>query len=114
MLTRVTHPWSGRIRSWEKAWGSGFPNAADTRHCRASKGRGSGDIREPSQSASGVISQSDSRRSAKGSTLRRWMAAITPAAVRPPPATPPRPGEGVRGSSVFRAGSRDARSRWRW
>jgi hypothetical protein len=37
-----------------------------------------------SQSASGVISQSDSRRSAKGSTLRRWMAAITPAAVSPP------------------------------
>jgi hypothetical protein len=31
-LTRVTHPWSGRIRSWEKAWESGFPIAADTRH----------------------------------------------------------------------------------
>jgi hypothetical protein len=26
-LTRVTHPWSGRIESWEKAVGSGFPNA---------------------------------------------------------------------------------------
>jgi hypothetical protein len=64
--------------------GSGFPIAADTRHWRASKGRGSGDIRDPSQSASGVISQSGSRRSAKGSTLRRWMAATTPAAVSPP------------------------------
>jgi hypothetical protein len=83
-LTKVTHPWSGRIRSWEYAWGSGFPIAADTRHWRALKGRGSGDIREPSQSASGVISQSGSRRSANGSTLRRWMAAITPAAVSPP------------------------------
>jgi hypothetical protein len=83
-LTKVTHPWSGRIRSWEYAWGSGFPIAADTRHWRTLKGRGSGDIREPSQSASGVISQSGSRRSAKGSTLRRWIAAITPAAVSPP------------------------------
>ena len=46
--------------------------------------RGSEDIREPSKSASGVISQSGNRRSAKGSTLRRWMAAITPAAVSPP------------------------------
>jgi hypothetical protein len=64
--------------------GSGFPNATDTRLWRASKGRGSEDIREPSKSAFGVISQSDSRRSAKGSTLRRWMAAITPAAVSPP------------------------------
>jgi hypothetical protein len=34
-------------------------------------GRGSEDIREPSKSASGVISQSGNRRSAKGSTLRR-------------------------------------------
>jgi hypothetical protein len=64
--------------------GSGFPNATDTSPWRTSKGRGSGDIREPSKSASGVISQSDSRRSAKGSTLGRWMAAITPAAVSPP------------------------------
>jgi hypothetical protein len=64
--------------------GSGFPNVTDTRSWRASKGRGSEDIREPSKSASGVISQSDNRRSTKGSTLRRWMAAITPAAVSPP------------------------------
>ena len=34
--------------------------------------------------ASGVISQSGNRRSAKGSTLRWWMAAIIPAAVSPP------------------------------
>jgi hypothetical protein len=32
----------------------------------------------------GVISKSDSRRSIKGSTLQRWMAATTPAAVSPP------------------------------
>jgi hypothetical protein len=83
-LTRVTHPWSGRIKGWEKALGSGFPNATATRPWRTSKGRGSEDIREPSKSASGVISQSGNRRSAKGSSLRRWMAAITPAAVSPP------------------------------
>jgi hypothetical protein len=83
-LTRVTHPWSGRIKSREKALGSGFPNATATRPWRTSKGRGSEDIRDPSKSASGVISQSGSHRSAKGSTLRRWMAAITPAAVSPP------------------------------
>jgi hypothetical protein len=83
-LTGVTHPWSGRIKGWEKALGSGFPNAMATRPWRTSKGRGSEDIREPSKSASGVISQSGNRRSAKGSTLRRWMAAITPAAVSPP------------------------------
>jgi hypothetical protein len=33
-LTRVTHPWSGRVKSWEKALGFGFPNATATRHCR--------------------------------------------------------------------------------
>jgi hypothetical protein len=32
----------------------------------------------------GLISESCNRRSAKGRTLRRWMAATTPAAVRPP------------------------------
>ena len=47
-------------------------------------GRGFEDIREPSKSASGVISQSGNRLYAKGSTLRRWMAAITPAVVSPP------------------------------
>jgi hypothetical protein len=55
-LTRVTHPWSGRIKGWEKALVSGFPNATATRPWRTSKGRGSEDIREPSKSASGVIS----------------------------------------------------------
>jgi hypothetical protein len=34
-------------------------------------GRGSEDIRKPSKSAPGVISQSGSRRSVKGSTLRQ-------------------------------------------
>jgi hypothetical protein len=47
-------------------------------------GEGTEDICEPSKSTSGVISESGSRRSVKGSTLRRWMAAITPAAVSPP------------------------------
>jgi hypothetical protein len=83
-LTRVTHPWSGHIKGWERALVSGFPNATATRPWRTSTGRGSEDIREPSKSASGVISQSGNCRSAKGSTLRRWMAAITPAAVSPP------------------------------
>ena len=32
----------------------------------------------------GFISESGNRRSAKGSTLQRWMAATTPAAVSPP------------------------------
>jgi hypothetical protein len=41
------------------------------------------DIREPSKSTPGFISESRNRRSAKGSTLRRWIAATTPAAVRP-------------------------------
>jgi hypothetical protein len=40
------------------------------------------DIREPSKSTPGFISESRNRRSAKGSTLRRWIAATTPAAVR--------------------------------
>jgi hypothetical protein len=63
---------------------SDFPNATATRPSRTSKGRGSEDIREPSKSASSVISQSGNRCSTKGSTLRRWMASITPAAVSPP------------------------------
>ena len=70
-LTRVTHPRSGRIKGWEKALASGFPNATVTRPWRTLMGRGSEDIREPSKSASSVISQSDNRRSTKGSTLRR-------------------------------------------
>jgi hypothetical protein len=32
----------------------------------------------------GIISESGNRHSAKGSTLRRWMAATTPAAMSPP------------------------------
>jgi hypothetical protein len=40
------------------------------------------DIREPSKSTPGFIS-SRNRRSANGTTLRRWIAATTPAAVRP-------------------------------
>jgi hypothetical protein len=56
ILTRVTHPWSGRIKGAEKALASGFPNATATRPWRTSMGRGSEDIREPSKSASGVIS----------------------------------------------------------
>jgi hypothetical protein len=39
-------------------------------------------IRESSESTSSFISTSCNRRSAKGSTLRRWIAATTPAAVR--------------------------------
>jgi hypothetical protein len=41
------------------------------------------DICEPSKSTPGFISESHNRRSAKGSTLRRWIAATTSAAVRP-------------------------------
>jgi hypothetical protein len=42
------------------------------------------DVCEPSKSTPGFISESGNRRSAKGSTLRRWMAATTPAAMSPP------------------------------
>jgi hypothetical protein len=60
-LTRDTHPRSGHIKSWERA----------TRLWRSSMVRGSEDIRKPSKSTPGVISQSGSRSSVKGSTLRR-------------------------------------------
>jgi hypothetical protein len=46
-------------------------------------GEGVEDIREPSRSTPGFISKSRNCRSAKGSTLRRCIAATTPAAVRP-------------------------------
>jgi hypothetical protein len=46
--------------------------------------RGVEDICEPSKLTPGFISASRNGRSAKGSTLRRWIAATTPAAVRPP------------------------------
>jgi hypothetical protein len=45
--------------------------------------RGVGDIREPYRSTPGFISESRNRRSANGSTLRRWIAATTPTTVRP-------------------------------
>jgi hypothetical protein len=45
--------------------------------------RGVENIREPSKSTPGFISKSRNRRSANGSTLRRWIASTTPAAVRP-------------------------------
>jgi hypothetical protein len=41
------------------------------------------DIREPSESTPDFISASRNRRSTKGSTLRRWIVATTPVAVRP-------------------------------
>jgi hypothetical protein len=41
------------------------------------------DIRKPSKSTPSFISESRNRRSAKGSTLWRWIAATTPAVVRP-------------------------------
>jgi hypothetical protein len=45
--------------------------------------RGVEDIREPSKSTPGFISESHNRRSTNGSTLRRWIVATTPVAVRP-------------------------------
>jgi hypothetical protein len=41
------------------------------------------DLFEPSESTLGFIFTSRNHRSAKGSTLRRWIAATTPAAERP-------------------------------
>jgi hypothetical protein len=45
--------------------------------------RGVEDIREPSKLTPGFISESRNHRSTNGSTLRRWIAATTPAVVRP-------------------------------
>jgi hypothetical protein len=45
--------------------------------------RGVEDIREPSKSTPGFISESCNRHSANGSTLRWWIAATTTTAVRP-------------------------------
>jgi hypothetical protein len=78
------HPRSGRIEGWVKAPASSFPTVAATRLWRSSAGSGTKDICEPSRSTPGIISESGSRRSVKRSTLRRWMAATTPAAVSPP------------------------------
>jgi hypothetical protein len=46
-------------------------------------GEGGRGHHEPSKSTPGFISESRNRNSANGSTLRRWIAATTPAAVRP-------------------------------
>jgi hypothetical protein len=78
------HPRSGRIGSWVRAPTSSFPTVPATRLWMQSTRRGTEDICEPSKSTTGVISESSSRRSAKGSTLRRWMAATTLATVSPP------------------------------
>jgi hypothetical protein len=83
-LTRDLHPRSGRIEGWVRAPASSLPTVTATRLWRSSAGRGTEDICEPSMSTPVVISESSSRRSIKGSTLRRWMAATTPAAVSPP------------------------------
>jgi hypothetical protein len=71
ILTRDTHPRSGRIKGWEKVPASNFATVPATRLWRSSVGRGSEDICKPFKSTPGVISQSGSRRSIRGSTLRR-------------------------------------------
>jgi hypothetical protein len=63
---------------------SSLPTVLATRLWRSSAGRGTEDVCEPSKPTPGVIFESSSRRSVKGSTLRRWMVATTPAAVSPP------------------------------
>jgi hypothetical protein len=108
------HPRSGRIKGWVRAPASSFPSVAATRLWGSSTGRGTEDICEPSRSTPGIISESGSRRSVKGSTLRRWMAATTPAAVSPHLAAPARPPEGAGDSSVSRAGPRSASWCRRW
>jgi hypothetical protein len=65
--------------------------------------RGTEDTCEPSKSTPGVISESGNCRSAKGSTLRRWMTTTTPATVSPHLVAPARPPEGARFSPVSRA-----------
>jgi hypothetical protein len=82
-LTRDTYPRSGRIAGWLRAPASSLPTIPATRLRRSSAEREVEDIREPSEATPCFISESRNRRSAKGSTLRRWIAATTPAAVRP-------------------------------
>jgi hypothetical protein len=82
-LTRDTYPRSGRIAGWLRAPASSLPTVPATRLRRSSAERGVKDIREPSKSTPGFISESRNRRSARGSTLRRWIASTTPTAVRP-------------------------------
>jgi hypothetical protein len=50
ILTRDTHPRSGRIKGWEKAPASNFPTVPATRLWRSSVGRGSEDICKPFKS----------------------------------------------------------------
>jgi hypothetical protein len=69
---------------WVRAPASSLPTVPATRLRRSSAERVAEDICEPSKSIPGFISESGNRRSAKGSTLRRWMVATTPAAVSPP------------------------------
>jgi hypothetical protein len=83
-LTRDMHPRSGRIKGWVRAPMSSLPTVPATRLRRSSAERGTEDICEPSKTTPGIISESGNRRSVKGSTLWRWMAATTPAAVSPP------------------------------
>jgi hypothetical protein len=83
-LTRDLHLRSGRIKGWVRAPTSSLPTVPPTRLWRSSAERGTEDICEPSKSTPGIISESSNRRSVKGSTLRRWMAASTPTAVSPP------------------------------
>jgi hypothetical protein len=78
------YPRLGRITGWVRAPASSLPTMPATRLRRSSAEREAEDICEPSESTPGFISESGNRRSAKGSTLRRWMAATTPAAVSPP------------------------------
>jgi hypothetical protein len=82
-LTRDTYPRSGRIVGWLRPPASSLPTVPATRLRRSSAEREVEDIREPSKSTLGFISESRNRRSARGSTLWRWIAATTPAAVRP-------------------------------
>jgi hypothetical protein len=82
-LTRDTYQRSERIGGWLRAQASSLPTVPATRLRRSSTEREVEDIHEPSKSTPGFISKSHNRRSAKGSTLRRWIAATTPAAVRP-------------------------------
>jgi hypothetical protein len=67
-----------------KGAASSLPTVPATRLRRSSEKREAEDICEPSKSTPDFISESGNRRSAKGSTLRRWIEATTPAAVRPP------------------------------
>jgi hypothetical protein len=64
-------PAIGTHRELGKAPASSFPTVPTTHLRRSSAGRASEDICKPSKSTPGVISQSGSRRSIKGSTLQR-------------------------------------------